>query len=603
VSDAYYSGMQSTDGANGPWVFDGLPSDEVEGLLGRLERRVYASGSIVISEGDHPRTMFIIAAGMADVAVSGPDGREHRVNRVGVGATLGEMSMLTDAPASATVRAAGDLDVWVMTEEQLHKAATRFPRLYRNLGAMLALKVARSDRRAVGGRGTTTVVRLHHPPPGLARALAASVAWHTRRPTLLLVLDDEAEAASEETAGLDVTTTRPVGGFAPSNLAHAVDNLRRRYEHVLVETPRPLPGLSAREMHLVGADEPMPRIARPRPGHTLRGWSEPAGSGSLRVGPDSAGVVQVPALSEADHAALRDGWLPPTTPAGARLGWSARDLVGLKIGLALGGGGLKGYAHLGVLRVFERIGLQLDYLSGTSIGGVVASLYALDHGPDAIADILDAAAGMLVRPAVSTRSLLSDAQLRRYLRSQGEHVRFEDLRVPLALLAVDILSGSEVVFRSGLVWPATLATVAIPGLFPAQSIGPYWLVDGGVLNPVPADVVADMGADTVIAVRLRSEPPTGRSEGRGEAPSGPPPSVLEVISRSLDLLQARLAPRAEAATTILVEPRCEGAPGMGLRRFAEGRRYIQAGAAAAEAALPRLAALFPWVDAGASAAF
>lgn len=594
--------MDSTDGGSGPWVFDGLPSEDVEGLLGDLERRVYASGSTVISEGDHPRTMFIIAAGVADVAVSGPDGREHRVNRVGVGSTLGEMSILTGAPASATVRAAGDLDVWVMTEEQLHQAATRFPRLYRNLGAMLALKVARSDRRAAGGRGTTTVLRMQHAPPDLGRALAASVAWHTRRPTLLLVLDDDAEPASEETPGAHRTVTRPVGGFAPANLAHSVDNLRRRYDHVLVQTPRALPGLPWREIHLVGPDEPTPPIARPRPGHTLRGWSEPAGAGSLRIGPDTAGVLHVPRLREADHAALREGWLPPTTPAGARLGWSARDLAGLKVGLALGGGGLKGYAHLGVLRVLERVGLGVDYLGGTSIGGVVASLYALDHGPDAIADILDSAAGLLVRPTMSTRSLLSDAQLRRYLRAQGEHVRFENLRVPLALLAVDILSGSEVVFRSGLVWPATLATVAIPGLFPAQSIGPHWLVDGGVLNPVPADVVADMGADAVIAVRLRSEPPTGRSEGRGEAPSGPPPSVLEVISRSLDLMQARMAPRAEAATTVLVEPRCEGAPGMGLRRFTEGRRYIQAGAAAAEAALPRLAALFPWVDAGTSGA-
>ena len=594
--------MDSTDGGSEPWVFDGLPSDEVEDLLGRLERRAYASGSTVISEGEHPRTMFIIAGGIADVSVSGADGREHRVNRVGVGATLGEMSILTGAPASATVRAAGDLDVWVMTEEQLHAAATRFPRLYRNLGAMLALKVARSDRRTVGAHGTSTVLRVNDPPPGLGKALAASVAWHTRRPTLLLVLDEEAEPASEHTAGAHVTVSRPVGGFAPANLAHSVDNLRRRYDHVLVQTARPLPGLAGREIQLLGADEPVPPIARPRPGHTLRGWSERAGPASLRVGPDSAGVVHVPPLRESDHQALRNGQLPPTTPAGARLGWSARDLVGLKVGLALGGGGLKGYAHLGVLRVFERIGLQLDYLAGTSIGGVVASLYALDHGPDAIADILDSAAGMLVRPTMSTRSLLSDAQLRRYLRAQGERVRFEDLRVPLALLAVDIQSGSEVVFQSGLVWPAALATVAIPGLFPAQSIGPYWLVDGGVLNPVPADVVADMGADAVIAVRLRSELATGRSEGRGEAPSGPPPSVLEVISRSLDLMQARLAPRAEAATTLLLEPRCEGAPGMGLRRFTEGRRYIQAGAAAAEAALPRLAALFPWVEPGTLAA-
>src|SRR5438067_1402546 len=152
-------------------------------------------------------------------------------------------------------------------------------------------------------------------------------------------------------------------GFAPANLAHSVDNLRRRYDHVLVQTPRALAGLPWREVHLVGPDEPTPPIPRPRPGHTVRGWSEHAARGSLRVGPDIAGVLHVPPLREPDHATLREGWLPPTTPAGARLGWSARDLVGMKVGLALGGGGLKGYAHLGVLRVFERVGLGIDYLA------------------------------------------------------------------------------------------------------------------------------------------------------------------------------------------------------------------------------------------------
>jgi NTE family protein len=461
---------------------------------------------------------------------------------------------------------------------------------------MLALRLSHADRRAVGARrgGTTTILLVRGSPPELGRALAASIAWHSRRPTLLLILDGDVAPSSQETAGVHTMVAPPIGTFAPAHLPRTIEDLHRRYEHVLVQTASPLPGVAARSVILVGSNEPAAAHTGTAPGHTLRGWSESAAR-TDRIGPDEYGVVRVPPLGAADREAMRQGWLPPVTSAGARLGWSARDLVGLKIGLALGGGGLKGYAHVGVLRVFERIGLPVDYLAGTSIGGVVASLYALDHGPDAIADILDSAAGGLVKPALSTRSLLSDQQLRRYLRAQGPCVRFEDLRIPLALVAADIASGNEVVFRRGLVWPAALATVAIPGLFPAQSIGPHHLVDGGVLNPVPADVAAEMGANAVIAVRLRSELPSTRSEADADASGGPPPSVLEVLSRSIDLMQARLAPRAEAATTVLVEPRCEGAPGMGLKRFSEGRRYIQAGAAAAEAALPRLESLFPWL--------
>ena len=352
--------------------------------------------------------------------------------------------------------------------------------------------------------------------------------------------------------------------------------------------------LSGRRVYLLGQAAPVPRLAEAGC-LLLRGWSTPSTS---RLGPGPDGVVDVPALSAADERAVADGWLAPTTPAGARVGWAARDVASLKVGLALGGGGLKGYAHLGVLRVLERKGLPVDFLAGTSVGGVVASLYALNHGPDTIADILDAAGETLVRPVLSTRSLLSDDRLRRFLRGQGECVRFDDLHLRLGLVAADVASGREIVFRDGLVWPAALATVAIPGLFPSQAMGPYWLVDGGVLNPVPADVAADMGADVVVGVRLRDAPALGRAEARSEVPSGQQPSLLEVISRSIDLLQGRLSPRAEAAVDVLIEPRCEGAPSMGLRNFSRGRRYIQAGEAAAEAALPSLVAALPWLAHG-----
>jgi NTE family protein len=576
-------------------VFDGLPATEVAALLARLETRVYTDGATVIAEGDHPHTMYVIADGLADIVMSGRDGEEHSLNRLGAGAMLGEMSLLTGEPASATVRAVGNLTVLVLNEAEFHDAASRYPRLYQNLGAMLALRVASADRRVVGGRsGTLTVLQPDQAPQLLSRALAASVAWHTRQPTLLLILDDAVEPSTERPPGAHITVAAPAGPFAADRLVSTVEDLRRRYDHVLIQTSQTPRTLSARNLHLIGAQTVKASQPDQRPGTTLRAWSS---TGANRIGPDRSGVLHVPALSRVDENQLENGWLPPTTPAGKRLGWAARDLVGLKVGLALGGGGLKGYAHLGVLRVFERVGVPVDFLSGTSIGGVVASLYALDHGPEAIADILDAAAETLVRPALSTRSLLSDDRLRRYLRSHGEHTRFEDLRLPLALVAADIVTGHEVVFQEGLVWPASMATVAIPGLFPAQSIGPYWLIDGGVLNPVPADVASDMGADVVIAVRLRSEPSSGRAEGRGEIPSGQPPSVIEVITRAVDLMQARVAPRAEAATTVLIQPRCEGAPGMGLRNFNQGRRYIQAGEAAAEEALPRLNAVLPWLSA------
>ncbi len=573
-------------------VFHGLPDNVIDRVLARAQRRAYASGETLITEGEHPRRMALVVDGFADVFIAGRGAQQQRINRVGPGSTLGEMSLLTGEPASATVRAAGPLQTLALTRAQLHTLAASYPRVYQNIGANLALRITRADRRSVGrGGGTLTRLELRHAPPELALALAASMAWHTRRPTLLLRITQDAAHQERLTGpGAHLLVTPPSGRFAPEQLGHTLDDLRRRYEHVLVECASPI---RAPRVVLLGPDALWAACTSDPPLVVLRGFSE--SPVATRIGPDARGIVQVPGLRDADAQALADGSLSTTTPAGAGVGWAARHIAHLKVGLALGGGGLKGYAHLGVLRALERGGLRVDYLAGTSIGGVVASLYALNHTPDTIADVLDAAAATLVRPVLSTRSLLSSDRLRHFLRTQGDCVSFDDLRTPLALVASDLYSGREVVFRGGLVWPAVLATVAVPGLFPAQPIGPYWLVDGGVLNPVPADVARDMGADVVVAVRLRDERPLGQAEARASVPVGPSPSMLEVLTRSVDLLQGRMSPRAEAAVDVLIEPRCDGAPSLGLRSFNRGRRYIKAGEAAVTAALPSLSRSLPWV--------
>jgi NTE family protein len=571
-------------------VFYGLPDDVIDGVLDRARGQDYAAGDSIIVEGDHPRVMSLILDGSADVFISGR-GSEQQINRVGPGSTLGEMSLLTGEPATATVRAAGPLKVLTMTREEVHALADRYPRVYQNLGAAVALKLARADRRTVGaGSGTLTHLESHAAPPALAPALAASIAWHTRRPTLLVRIAEGATGYERTSGpGAHVLVSTASGQFASAHLGHTLDDLRRRYEHILVESSS---SITAPRVLLLGSAAAVPpRSSRPVL-LTVRGFTD---SFPPRPGADASGVLDVPLLRPGDEEALASGWLAPVTPAGARIGWAARHITGLKVGLAMGGGGLKGYAHIGVLRALERIGLQIDYLAGTSIGGVVASLYAVNHAPDTIADLLDAAAATLVKPVLSTRSLLSSDRLRHFLRSQAEHLTFDDLHIPLALVASDIHSGREVVFRGGLVWPAVLATVSVPGLFPAQPIGPYRLVDGGVLNPVPADAARAMGADVVIAVRLRDERPLGLAEASATTPVGQPPSMIEVLSRSVDLLQGRLSPAAEVATDVLIEPRCDGAPGLGLRSFSRGRRYVKTGDEAVTTALPALVHAFPWL--------
>jgi NTE family protein len=133
----------------------------------------------------------------------------------------------------------------------------------------------------------------------------------------------------------------------------------------------------------------------------------------------------------------------------------------------------------------------------------------------------------------------------------------------------------------------------VPGVFPAVRIGNRTLVDGGVVNPVPADVAASLGADVVIGVRL-VHPGGIQSDEVSEEADGPIPSAVAAIMRSIELLQTRIAIES-SVPTILVTPEFGSLPAGKLRHFGEGRRFIAAGEAAVEEALPRLSAALPWL--------
>ncbi len=314
----------------------------------------------------------------------------------------------------------------------------------------------------------------------------------------------------------------------------------------------------------------------------------------MRRGPDADGIVSIPPLSHTDRAELARGVLPASTPAGAALGWVARDIAGLKVGLALGAGSYRGYAHVGVLRALQRIGLEPDYLAGTSIGAAVVGLYAMGRSAEESAGFLDALDGVFFRPTLSRRSLLSNAALTAKVQEICLETRIEELPLPLAVVAADPETGREIVFRRGLLWLAVLGSSSIPGVHPALRIGPYSAVDGGIVNPVPSSAVTAMGADKVVAVRLGRPRPAADADAEARESKGRRPSAIETMVRSVELMQATMRGQRSTAA-IVISPECEDVPAIGLRRFSLGRRYVEAGEVAVEAALPRIAAALPWM--------
>ncbi len=195
---------------------------------------------------------------------------------------------------------------------------------------------------------------------------------------------------------------------------------------------------------------------------------------------------------------------------------SSRPLVGL----ALGGGGARGIAHIGILKVLERENVPIDFLAGTSIGGIIAAPFAAGlsaHQIEKEALQLGSINNLvkLVDWLPKRNGIVQGQAVYRYLGEiWGENLNFDDLKRELALVAVDLHSGKQIVLRSGPVSEAVRATMAIPGVIAPMKKGDAKLVDGGILNNVPADVAREMGADVVIAVdvaaaRLITDPDSG----------------------------------------------------------------------------------------------
>ena len=174
-----------------------------------------------------------------------------------------------------------------------------------------------------------------------------------------------------------------------------------------------------------------------------------------------------------------------------------------KIGLALGGGGARGAAHLGVLKVLEREGIRPDCVVGVSAGSVVGASYcagmSVAEMEELALDLQWSKLGRLVRPRLG---FFDSQRLESYVTGVIGDLQFADLSIPFAAVAADILTGRLVVLKEGSVAWAVRASCALPGIFTPVERGDQLLVDGGTINNLPVSVAREMGADYVIAVDL-----------------------------------------------------------------------------------------------------
>lgn len=248
-----------------------------------------------------------------------------------------------------------------------------------------------------------------------------------------------------------------------------------------------------------------------------------------------------------------------------------------KLGLALGGGAARGFAHVGVLQVLEEAGLKPDFVAGTSAGSLVAALHASGRNGaqlQALAMAMDEAAFADWTLPVFNRGMLRGEALARYVNQQVGHKLIEQLPVPLGILATDLATGQGVLFRRGDVGTAVRASSAVPAVFQPVRIGQREYVDGGLVAPVPVSYARQMGAQRVIAVDI-STPPEGGATG----------DLMRVLLQTFSIMGRSINHFELREADVVLRPRLNG---VSSADFAARSRAIQAGREAATAALPEI---------------
>ncbi len=261
-----------------------------------------------------------------------------------------------------------------------------------------------------------------------------------------------------------------------------------------------------------------------------------------------------------------------------------------KIGLALGSGGPRGLAHIGVIKVLEENNIPIDFIAGSSVGSLIGGLYALTKDIDAMAEIAlrtnRRKLVSLLRPfSLSFSGLLKGLNLERFFdREFGPGKKFSDLKIPFVSVATDIKTGEEIRLNNGYLNRAIRASISLPLIFNPVKINGRFLVDGGLVNPVPDNVVREMGADIVIAVNLF---PNDDNQRR-EAKEGARLRIFSIARDSLGILQSHLAQHFSEDADISITPQVYDISWVDLFEFIDGDKTIQKGREAAENVLSKI---------------
>ena len=268
---------------------------------------------------------------------------------------------------------------------------------------------------------------------------------------------------------------------------------------------------------------------------------------------------------------------PAPAPALAEVITPPRPMRPPRVALALGGGAARGFAHIGVIEVLEENGIHADIVTGTSAGSLVAAMYASGRtGKELETIALNMDESALTDWSFPGRGLIRGAALADYVRAQVGNRSFDQMKIPLGIVATDLDSGKPILFRRGDVGTAVRASSAVPAVFQPVKLGTHEYVDGGLTSPVPVRSAREMGADVIIAVDI-SQLPDGGATG----------DALHMLLQTFSIMSRSINELELKEAEIVLHPKLTGVAGTD---FTLRKKNIEAGREAALAMLPAIKA-------------
>ncbi len=576
-------------------IFGNLPGHFRRQLLERLKVMRVPAGTVVIREGDPADGAYLVRGGRLRVTQARDDG-EATVGEIGPGQIVGELALILARPRTATVTAIRDSELMMLSSEDFRDLVEAHPEVLVPLSrVMLERSTSRVDEHPAALVRTVAIVPLL-PIQGLEEVVGRLATALGRFGTVSVVgLPRVEREVGTGAATSDVDDGRVLGWLATLEQEHRFilyvadlassrwsDRCFRQADRVLLVAEQT--SVASRAVLPAASILARQDLMLLRPDHA----GEPSGTGLWlsRVPVTTHHHVRVG--RQADYERL------------------ARVLAGRAVGLALGGGGSRGFAHLGIFSALEQAGIPVDAVGGTSVGAVMAATLALGWDHDTrVERALAFVQGHLALPTLPLVSLSSSRRLTERLRSPefiGDR-QIEDFPCRYFCVSANLSRAEVVVHESGPAWWAMRASISLPGVMPPVCTDEgELLVDGGVINNVPVDLmvrridggpVIGVDLDTSVEMRVsRPYPPTisgWQALGRRLNPfrRADLPGLADVVLRAKEVGGRRAEQDRRSATniTLLLRPPTVG-PGM--LDFSAARQLIEAGHRYAAETLERL---------------